>query len=304
MTTSSHPRKFHHRMSMFAIAIVGTCLLNNAMDSVETNNAWASIRQLDSTETISNPETMVIHFYIKTSGQDKYFNRAKRMVKTWGMDGAAGGGKMILMMDGKNRESVDAFGAEHSYLDIVHVDGTDRQGDYKKGSPSHEDLREAFHAQRVKTRAVFTEFVSSRNGDEAKQPPDWMCYLDDDMMVNVTNLKTELGRLWHSCTPNCFIADGLTYTGGVDYTSCGYCMERDLASRIEAVLSEKTDEELKWVGNDDVEFNRMLKQELNVARINSEYWYSQESKPKVTGTLMEKVTYWDEGYGETVTPNW
>merc|ERR1711924_74921 len=118
--------------------------------------------------------------------------------------------------------------------------------------------------------------------------PDWVCYLDDDFIVNISVLKKDLLKMSEECSPNCIVADAMNDNGHGLRTSGGWCMERALYKRVANVLSQHTDEELGWLGPDDGAeddgegrrgFMGMLYLWLHVIPMDSAVWYSQNSRP-------------------------
>ena len=74
---------------------------------------------------------------------------------------------------------VDEAFSTRKWAKVKHVKGTDKQGEYKHATGRYDPiLKVAWAAQRLKTRAVFTE------EEEQNSPVDWVCYIDDDMVVN------------------------------------------------------------------------------------------------------------------------
>lgn len=222
--------------------------------------------------------------------------RARSIAETWGKD--AGAGHITFLFDNVNKEEVDTFGRSHPWVTIRHIEGTDKQGDYKRGR----DRGPAYEAQRTKTRAVFVEF------DLLQQKPDWICYLDDDMMVNVKNLEQDLFEKAKVCSPQCFVADAQirskTRRNLPAYTVGGWCMESYLADRVAKMLEGKSDAEVNFINQDDLGFSRFMRLTMRVWATNSNLWYSELSRPKLAGNKFHK-SMWnqDADYPETV-PTW
>ena len=211
-----------------------------------------------------------IHFFIKSSGRQPYMERATQVADTWGKDTDG----ITFLFDSYRKRDNIRFGRKRRWVGVNHVEGTDHQGEYKGTEGAVRG--KAYQAQRVKTRAVFSEF------DVLEQKPDWVCYLDDDMMVNVPNLKADLLQKEALCSPDCLIADGQKFMMSIPYTVGGWCMERNLAQRVSDLLKDKSDQELNWTGTDDLGFNKHIMQQwLGVTVTNSEEWYSEYSRPIV-----------------------
>ena len=157
-------------------------------------------------------------------------------------------------------------------------------------------LKVAWAAQRLKTRAVFTE------EEEQNSPLDWVCYIDDDMVVNVSNRKKELLEKESECAPDCIIGDQKVH-GKTKFTAGGWCMNQDLVQRTTTLLKQKTDDELFWQSTDDVSFHHAV---MNVALdvvvtdsllfFSEVSWYRRSAKYNshvtamdISGSLMEFV---------------
>ena len=231
----------------------------------------------------SSPKQLVlpyVQFYIKTSGKPKYLERAVHIADTFGHDADG----MTFLFDNHNPDEVDEFARMRPWVSIRHVEGTDAQGDYHGETASKKDLLQAaYRAQRIKTRAVFNDFLGT-----PEPKPDWVCYLDDDMLANVANLKVDLQLKQTQCSPDCLITDVKGH-GGIQYTQGGWCMSQSLAARVAELLIEKNDEELGWTSTDDVSFNKdVLQKWLGVSPTDSERWWSElswrKSDPKRIAT--------------------
>ena len=112
--------------------------------------------------------------------------------------------------------------------------------------------------------------------------------MDDDMIVNISNLKISLLENEPECSPNCMIADRRAWQG-IPYTAGGWCMQQNLAQRAAELLRDTTDEELKWTNTDDVNFNQMVLQiGLGATITDSDRWYSELSRN------VEKRLKWGE----------
>ena len=222
---------------------------------------------------------------MKTSGQNLYRLRAWRSAFTWARD-AGPGDSVTFLFDNHKAELVDRFAADHPWISVRHVEGTDHQGEYK-GRGGDKSL--ALLAQHLKTRAVVDSY---RTGPV----PDWVCYLDDDMRVN----KEDLLELSPGCSPDCLVADGEDFNG-IPYTVGGYCMQSNLVGRLAELFATETDAEIGWTGTDDVDFNKHVMQDaLGVTVTSSERWYSEFAFPEVDGygfrkhSMHEGATDWRE----------
>lgn len=248
----------------------------------------------------ASPPSMSIHFYIKTSGQERFLTRAKHIADTWGKEvmmphnnGDATGNVIQFLFDNQNQAAVEDFARDRPWVQIRHVEDTDGQGGYKgKGRHNEAQIAAAFRAQRLKTRAVFINEFSEVDTPAA----EWVCYLDDDMVVNGTNLQRDLREKAEHCTPNCLIADGNRWKD-IQYTAGGWCMNHQLAYRTYDLLQQHTDEELQWESTDDVSFNYyVMFQVLGVLPTNSDRWRSElHSRSTLRGMSVQ-------AFSETVVP--
>ena len=123
----------------------------------------------------------------------------------------------------------------------------------------------------------FHDNVRSNSGIE------WLCYIDDDMYVNVANLNAELSRVLASppdtCSriDRCVIADAgpITFHSSnmtVIYSNAVWCMTLPTLKSVNELLLSKTDDQLGWIGDsgtDDVGFALVMQRHLNITITNS-----------------------------------
>ena len=219
-----------------------------------------------------------IKLYIKTSGKPRYLKKAKRGIASWGRQFKDQYyGDLVLIMDKLNSEAVSQLLAD--YRDVP-VSGKEM---YFHGTQGDKEV--AWRSQRLKLRAAFADFMSNYDSeDESKASdqvgPDWMCLMDDDMLVNVDNLAKELVELQPTCAPDCFVGDKMGIPKSAEHAGGGWCMEKDLALRVAHLLEEKIDEDIGWMGTDDEDFCReVLFKQFDVGTISSDLWYCQFSGP-------------------------
>jgi len=248
-------------------------LRHRSLGVSDFNDPKSTIARIE--ELSSTPTTTSIQFYIKSSGKPTYLSRSRRIANSWAKDT---NNQITFLFDTDNNSGVLRFQEQYPYITIRQVDGTLRQGEYKGGG----DANAAYHAQRIKTRAVFTDFDTTffNNNKNNKPVPDWVCYLDDDMSVHVSNLMEDLEQRKPSCTPNCWIGD--TYHDW--FAAGGWCMERELANKVKDLLKLKTDEEIGWDGTDDGGFSKSVMRGVNgiqpsVSIIDSNRWFSEFHRP-------------------------
>jgi len=255
-------------------------LRHRSLGVSDFNDPKSTVARSDIEEPpLSSPTTTTtsIQFYIKSSGKPTYLSRSRRIANSWAKDT---NNQITFLFDTDNNSGIMRFQEQHPWLTIRQVDGTLRQGEYKGGG----DANKAFEAQRIKTRAVFTDFDATfynNNTTNINKPvPDWVCYLDDDMSVHVSNLMEDLEQRKPSCTPNCWIGD--TYHN--NFAAGGWCMERELATKVKDLLKLKTDEEIGWDGTDDGGFSKSVMRGVNgiqpsVSIIDSNRWFSEFHRP-------------------------
>mmetsp|Transcript_15636 Transcript_15636/g.34128 ORF Transcript_15636/g.34128 Transcript_15636/m.34128 type:complete len:343 (+) Transcript_15636:138-1166(+) len=244
-------------------------------------------------------DTINIHIYVKTSGKSPFIERAMRIADTYGRDVAEGGGTIRFLFDTHNYEAVEEFARERPWVSVRRVEGTENQGNYKGESSLNDSLlHAAYKAQRLKTRAVFLH--EDLDAETDAKPADWVCYLDDDMLVNYANLKVDLHEKEAQCSPDCLVSDRVGH-GGIQYTQGGWCMNRELAQRVGNLLREKTDEDLHWDSTDDVSFNQyvMLKA-LGVLPTDSERFYSELSWRRRSPKFFKGMSI--PTFGEKILP--
>ena len=193
--------------------------------------------------------------YVKTSGIEPYLERARAISLGWGEEAANSLGRLTFALDTVNQRGVDRA-LRGGHVTLLTVNGTDSFGLYKKSkcaeagnngrctnSERNRAKAQAHAAQRTRMRAVLADFGNPGAGSTA----EWLCYVDDDSQVNVTNLRTELRRMpsreGAGCSPSCWVGDlQMSPRSGreIYYTAGGWCMERDLAHRINELLHLKT----------------------------------------------------------------
>lgn len=196
----------------------------------------------------STKDNIKIKLFVKTSGQRPYLSLANNIADCWGKDITEGlpnnKGRITFLEDSHNNpEGVEKLEREHPWITIERVRGTDCQGDYKIAGG---DVNCAHWAQRLKTRAVFDLFGKEAfqhasdevlgDGEDGADSAnasyyDWVCYFDDDMVVNIDTLEEELRSKHDECAPNCMIADAPAFGGKTKYPAGGWCMERMAAMR-------------------------------------------------------------------------
>ena len=242
------------RAALGAFSAAGFIVLIATSGTTDSNNAMSNLRrqlaEVASTTAASTKENIKIKFFVKTSGQRPYLSLAKNIADCWGKDITEGDPnnkhRITFLEDSHNNpEGVDELEKEHPWITVERVRGTECQGDYKVVGG---DVNCAHWAQRLKTRAVFDFFgkeafhnavdgVLGEREDGASTDStdasyyDWLCYFDDDMVVNVDMLEEELQSKQEECAPNCFLADAPAFGGKTQYPAGGWCMERMAAMR-------------------------------------------------------------------------
>ena len=145
---------------------------------------------------------------------------------------------------------------------------------------------------------MFTEFDNTLNNSNNstttpnKPAIDWICYLDDDMDVHVSNLIADLEQRKPRCTPNCWIADSY-----YNFPAGGWCMEVSLANTVGDLLEQKTDEQINWKGPDDGGFTKSVMRGVNgiqpsVTVIDSNHWISECNKPRKSALVLFCRVLW------------
>lgn len=251
-------------------------------------------------ENIKDIAAMNIHIYVKTSGKPQFLERSVRIADTYGRDVARDGGSSIrFLFDNHNHEAVDEFARDRPWISVLHVEGTDDQGGYKEEQTADSV---AYKAQRLKTRAVFlNEDVDDAMKTDADPVVDWVCYFDDDMLVNFAILKADLHEKEAQCLSDCLIGDKVKHSG-TEYLQGGYCMNRDLARRVGNLLREKTDEELHWDSTDDVSFNKyVMFGALGVLPMDSNLFYSELAWRRRSPKYVPGMSI--PTFGEQILPN-
>lgn len=177
---------------------------------------------------------------------------------------------------------------------------------YKNGS-SYRNVepgnRLAAHAsQRIKTRSLIKWFHNSIRDDSNIK---WLCYIDDDMYVNVNILNNELARLLANPPPTCsrldrcVVADvGHNNNNNVDYSNAVWCMPIPTLKAVHRLLDTFNDHTLGWYnnsGSDDVGFAKLLQNHLNIKYTDSLSMLSVNNKIAVEPV---KKSWWWELFSE------
>jgi len=223
------------RAALGAISAAGFIVLMATSGTTDSNNVMSSLRRQLAEVVSATPskQDIKIKYFVKTSGQKPYLSLARNIASSWGREVTEGDpGKkqrMVFLEDSLNNpEGVDELENDHPWISVERVRGTDCQGEYKI---SGGDVNCAHLAQRLKTRAVFDLFGKEAFQSTDASHYDWLCYFDDDSVVNVENLVNELQSKYKECAPSCFIADAPAFGNRTPYPAGGWCMERMAAMR-------------------------------------------------------------------------
>lgn len=240
-----------------------------------------------------------VHFYVKAScNSSSYYERAKHAAETWAKDAEE---HVTFLFDNDNGGFGDLSRA-YPWLEMINVDRiNDRHGEY---STPEEGSHEVTKAQRLrrKTRAVFMDYVKSkyraRQGSPCLSDTDFICYLDDDMSANVSNLRRDLASNMPNCSPFCIVGEifgNAEAEPWARWTVGGWCMQQRLLLQVAKLLARNTDEDLVWTGSDDVGFNEVLQRRTNLHLnyVNSDLWYSELSYavPGADGQVLKKTFF-------------
>ena len=149
----------------------------------------------------------------------------------------------------------------------------------------------AYASQRVKVRSFIKWFHNEVREDSGLE---WVCYIDDDMYVNVHNLNNELAGILanppRTCSrlDRCMVADAnLIYNKRkrYSYPNTVWCMTIPTVNAVAHLLQTKSDDELGWTGNfgtDDVGLAKALSLQLNLALTDSLSMFSINNRVVVT----------------------
>ena len=166
--------------------------------------------------------------------------------------------------------------------------GSEKFGQYRNGA-AHRHI--GYASQRIKVRSLIKWFLDSVREDSGIE---WLCYIDDDMYVNVNVLNHDLANVLANPPPTCSrldrcvvadvgpitLGDGLT----VQYSNAVWCMTMPTLGAVHRLLQEKTDSALGWGGengSDDVGFALMLQRGLNITFTNSLSMFSINNRVAV-----------------------
>ena len=240
-----------------------------------------------------------VHFYVKAScNSSSYFERAKHAAETWAKDAED---HVTFLFDDENG-GFDDLSVAHKEIEMISVDRMkDRHGEYTTPEEGSSEVTKAQRLRR-KTRAVFMDYVRRKYRARQGRPSDtdFICYLDDDMSVNVLNLRQDLASKMTNCSPFCIVGE---IFGNAEaepwacWTVGGWCMQQHLLLQVAKLLARNTDDELVWTGSDDVGFNEVLqRRNLHLNYVNSDRWYSELSYavPGADGHQVLKKTFFTE----------
>lgn len=241
-------------------------------------------------------------FAIKTSSKSKYADNLKHMCDTWGKTWCDG--NVTALSDNSSSSNNKDMRALFPRLTIFEVPDSNNFGNYKgyfdkatgdyKGYIDEATRRErmliAFRAQIIKLIALFEIFKALPT---ALTSDTWLCYLDDDMYVNVPALVSELRGVPLPLTgPGRWIADaGITpgqqwksnSTGEPPmYSNGGFCMDSVLALAVaNSILTEYAihKDRVLGMGPDDTGFASWIRRQLGHTVVDSKAWFSQNSAP-------------------------
>jgi len=267
-----------------------------------TRRPWA-VKLQESTDTAPTPSSTEavlprVHFYVKAScNSSSYYERAKHAAETWTKDAAEGS---VTFLFDDNNGGFDELSNAHPGLEMINVDRiNDRHGEYSTPEGSSSEVTKALRLRR-KTRAVFADFTRkrkyrARQGSPYLSDTDFICYLDDDMSANVSNLRRDLASNMPSCSPFCIVGEifgNAEAEPWARWTVGGWCMQQHLLLQVAKLLARNTDEDLVWTGSDDVGFNEVLQRRsnLHLNYVNSDRWYSELSYavPGADGQVLKK----------------
>lgn len=69
-----------------------------------------------------------------------------------------------------------------------------------------------------------------------------------------------------------------------------------LPHRVHKLLATHSDEDLGWMGNDELAFSMMLTEKLGIAVTNSDLWFSELSRPIIKDGKLAKSTQFESSY--------
>lgn len=223
-----------------------------------------------------------------TTAEDKYIRRTREILHSWGRDAR---GYMALITDGANKHHNVVFKREFPSLPIIEVEGTEKFGFYhkqtreKKNCTESKDdcVQEAFNAQRKKTRAFLEWFLDNSRNESGI---NWMCYIDDDMYVNVKRLNDVLEEIIakppRTCldAARCVVADTgfFPLIKNLFYSTAVWCMQIPTAKNVRRLFDLYNDRELGWTDADDVGLAKVLHRHLNITYTDSKSMLSVLNK--------------------------
>ena len=222
---------------------------------------------------------------LKTSSKHRFFTATMKVISSWGRDVA---GHLLVVTD-------DAVPLHNQQLRLLLQNesallipkGASDFNAYKTKKDSRKSLSSGFHAQQDKTKAVLRTFVRSRK-------EHFVCYFDDDMYVNVPNLKLELYAHATSDRAKHLLSSTSQLGKLAPWSQGGWCASRDTAMRI----VEELEKVPYWKGEDDVGFAQYLRhRDFHI--VHSPLWLNQFTSLKQKSLLLS----WP-GHGTIRPSNW
>lgn len=172
-------------------------------------------------------------------------------------------------------------------------------GAYRDASMGSESEGKVAQAKKNKALFQFYQRVAPSVPDTKSL---WLCYVDDDMYVNIPSLQAELKTTsgWIGDTSINQYCGGYLSDHRIRYTIGGWCMDRPTADAIAAYTVDYAPEAY----TDDFEFcclvYKHLKSEKQLAPKDSNAWFDEYTVPiKSLGNTatLDKATlrYWKDG---------
>ena len=214
-----------------------------------------------------------VYYLIKTSSSDPYFSRTLRSLGSW-LQWVHG--RFGLLTDDRsheNNEQLQCVVPRSAFLMVHDPHSMAARVHELEKNGSRRDINAAYLAQRDKTRLAWRTFLTARS-------EDWLCYLDDDLHVDVPALEQDLAALDHEralMVANRFLHNSarlnncsLANASCLHYSQGGWCMTRPAV----AALYTKHD---AWKNSDDVGLGRWVAQR-NVTLLDSVRWVTEYTK--------------------------
>jgi len=234
-----------------------------------------------------------------STAKKKYVDRLRNILGTYGTFCAH---RITALTDDADLPALKRVQSDFPNLNVEIVRDNTAFGAYHDASMGSESEGKVAQAKKNKALFQFYQRVAPSVPDTKSL---WLCYVDDDMYVNIPSLQAELKTTsgWIGDTGINPYCGSYKWDYRVRYTIGGWCMDRPTADAIAAYTVDYAPEAY----TDDVKFCCLVyeyfksEKRQSVAPKNSNAWFSEYTVPIKslgnTATLDKApVRYWKKGH--------